>query len=388
MPPGIGTDHARATPMTRRLLLVGGGHSHVEVIRRWGLAPAPDVTVTLVSPDRYTPYSGMLPGYIAGHYRFGDCHIDLEALCRRAGVARIESAVSGIDFARHAARCNDGAEQLFDVVSIDTGSTPVTANIPGADTHGTPVKPVAQFLDAWASLRAAAQRAADDLRIVIVGAGAGGIELALAMHWRLRADGSRARFTIVSDGPAILAALPRGVQHRFAGILRQRDIAVHLNAPVQRADAGGLLLRDGAQLPADHVIWVTGAAAPAWPRTSGLQTDDAGFIAVNAHLQSPSHHRVFAAGDVASMRASPRPKSGVYAVRQGPPLAENLRRALRGEPLLEYRPQQTALALISAGDRYAVASYGPIAFGGAWVWRWKDRIDTAFMQRYQAAESQ
>jgi selenide,water dikinase len=130
---------------------------------------------------------------------------------------------------------------------------------------------------------------------------------------------------------------------------------------------------------------VTGAAAPAWPRASGLQTDAAGFIAVDTHLQSLSHPGVFAAGDIASMQDTPRPKSGVYAVRQGPPLTENLRRALRGEPLVEYHPQARALALISAGDRYAVASYGPFALSGAWVWRWKDRIDSAFMQRYRAA---
>jgi selenide, water dikinase len=146
-----------------------------------------------------------------------------------------------------------------------------------------------------------------------------------------------------------------------------------------------LFLGDGERLAFDEVVWVTGAAAPAWPRASGLQTDGAGFIAVDAHLQSLSHPGVFAAGDIASMLDTPRPKSGVYAVRQGPPLAENLRRALRGEPLVTYHPQPRALALISAGDRYAVASYGPFTLSGAWVWRWKDRIDSAFMQRYRIA---
>lgn len=370
--------------MKRRLLLVGGGHSHVEVIRRWGLAPEPGVTVTLVSPERHASYSGMLPGFIAGHYRFDECHIDLEPLCLRAGVTRIESAISSIDLTRSAAQCAGGADQPYDVISMDTGSTPVTANIPGADRHGMPVKPVAQFLERWTALRAAARNTATGLRIAVVGAGAGGIEVALAMQYRIHMDGGRAQFTIVSDGPAILASHPAGVQRRLSAILRARGIAVRLHAPVRRALPDGLDLGDGVRLAADHIVWITGAAAPTWPRASGLQTDDRGFIAVNSSLQSISHPQVFAAGDVATMIASPRPKSGVYAVRQGPPLAENLRRALRGEPLMAYHPQSTTLALISAGNRYAVASYGPVAFGGAWVWNWKNHIDTAFMQRYHA----
>ncbi len=369
--------------MNRRLLLIGGGHTHVEVIRRWGLNPEPDVTVTLLSPGRHTPYSGMLPGYVAGHYRFEDCHIDLEALCQRTGIVRIDGAVSGLDLRHRKAYCSDNAELSFDLVSIDTGSTPVIASIPGAERHGTPVKPVAQFLEEWKTIRLAAQHG-NAPRIVVVGAGAGGIELALAMHHRLHHDGSPARITVVSDSPAVLASHPAGVRRRIASILEERGIAVRLNAPVQSAQADGLTLRDNTRLPADHVIWVTGAAAPAWPLACGLHTDPAGFIAVNGCLQSPSHEYVFAAGDVASMMATPRPKSGVYAVRQGPPLSENLRRALRKETLVEYHPQKTTLALISTGNRHAIASYGPIAFGGAWVWRWKNRIDTAFMRKYNA----
>ena len=373
--------------MQNRLLLIGGGHSHVEVIRRFGLNPEPGVAVTLVSPDRHTAYSGMLPGYIAGHYRFEDCHIDLETLCRSAGVTRVAAAVTGIDLQRRIARCADGAEHAFDVVAIDSGSTPVIAGIPGAAQHGMPVKPVPAFLDYWTTLRAAARNAPSDLRIVIVGAGAGGVELTLAMHNRIRGDNGRAQFTVISDGPTLLAAHPAGVQRRFSAVLRERGITLRLNAPVQTATADSLVLGSGEVLRADHVIWVTGAAAPAWPRECGLLTDAASFIVVNAHLQSPSHDCVFATGDIAAMPSTPRPKSGVYAVRQGPPLTENLRRALRGGTLLEYHPQRRALALISTGDPYAVASYGRLAFGGAWVWRWKDYIDTAFMQRYRVAET-
>jgi selenide,water dikinase len=371
--------------MPKRLLLIGGGHSHVEVIRRWGLAPEPDVAVTLISPDRHTPYSGMLPGYIAGHYSHADCHIDLDAVCAQAGVTRIGASVGAVDFAARIARCGHAPDQPFDVLSIDTGSTPVLAPIPGAERHGIAVKPVAQFLDLWAQLREAAGTAPRPLQVVVVGAGAAGVEVVLAMQHRIAGDGGRATFTLIGDGPTILGVHPRGIQQRFMAILQHQGISVRLDTAVDRVAPGSLLLRGGERLAFDEVIWVTGAAAPAWPRASGLQTDAAGFIAVDTHLQSLSHPGVFAAGDIASMQDTPRPKSGVYAVRQGPPLTENLRRALRGEPLVEYHPQARALALISAGDRYAVASYGPFALSGAWVWRWKDRIDSAFMQRYRAA---
>ena len=371
--------------MPKRLLLIGGGHSHVEVIRRWGLAPEPDVAVTLISPDRHTPYSGMLPGYIAGHYSHADCHIDLDAVCAQAGVTRIGASVGAVDFAARIARCSHAPDQPFDVLSIDTGSTPVLAPIPGAERHGIAVKPVAQFLDLWAQLREAAGTAPQPLQVVVVGAGAAGVEVVLAMQHRIAGDGGRATFTLIGDGTTILGVHPPGVQQRFMAILQHQGISVRLDTAVDRVAPGSLLLRGGERLAFDEVIWVTGAAAPAWPRASGLQTDAAGFIAVDTHLQSLSHPGVFAAGDIASMQDTPRPKSGVYAVRQGPPLTENLRRTFRGEPLVEYHPQARALALISAGDRYAVASYGPFALSGAWVWRWKDRIDSAFMQRYRAA---
>lgn len=371
--------------MPRNLLLIGGGHSHVEVVRRWGLAPEPGVNVTLVSPDRYTPYSGMLPGYIAGHYGFDDCHIDLDALCAQAGVTRISTSTGKIDFAARIAHCGELPDQPFDILSIDTGSTPLLTNVPGADRYGIAVKPVAQFLEHWAHLREAAQTAPRPLHVILVGAGAAGVEVILAMKYRIDSDKGHAVFTLIGDGPSILGAHPRGVQQRFMSILQDQQIAVRLDTAVERVSAGTLFLRGGETLAFDEVVWVTGAAAPAWPRASGLQTDTAGFIAVDKHLQSLSHPGVFAAGDIASMIDAPRPKSGVYAVRQGPPLAENLRQALRGETLLEYHPQARALALISAGERYAVASYGPLALSGAWVWHWKNRIDNAFMRRYRVA---
>ncbi len=366
----------------KRLLLVGGGHSHVEVVRRFGSSPPRGADVILVSPDRYTSYSGMLPGLIAGHYGFHDCHIDLEKLCRAARVTFERAEVTALDLANNRARFKDGGEQAFDLLSLDIGSTPDTASVPGSLHFAVSVKPVAALLAAWESMLAAARLAPQS--IAIVGGGAGGVELAAAMHHRLQAEGAVAsRLSIVTDAPVILPAHPPGVRRVFERLFAERGIALHCASRVVTIEAGVLHLENGARLGAGWIVWATAASAHAWLKSSGLVTDARGFVSVNDTLRSASHPHVFAAGDCASMANRSLPKSGVYAVRQGPPLAENLRRALAGMPLIRYSPQRWALALISTGGRHAVASWGGMALSGRWVWRWKDRIDRGFVVRYQ-----
>ena len=369
--------------MSRRLLLVGGGHSHIEVLRRWALAPEPGTTLTLISPERHTAYSGMLPGHIGGDYSHAECHIDLDALCDAAGATRIAAAVTGLDLAARRALTKDGSAHGYDWLAINVGSVPATTNIAGSDRHGVAVRPVANFLAHWEELRAAALNAPRALELVVVGNGTAGVEVVLAMQQRIAGEGGRAHFTLAGDGPELLPAHPAAVRRRFEQRLKDCGIRLRLGQPVTRASAGLLQFADGGGLAFDEVLWLTGAGAPAWPRASGLDCDERGFIRIDATLRSLSHPEVFATGDVASMIHAPRPKSGVYAVRQGPPLHDNLRCALRNEPLREYQPQRRALALIGTGDGAAVASYGPLSWEGAWVWRWKTRIDRRFMARYR-----
>jgi selenide,water dikinase len=191
-----------------------------------------------------------------------------------------------------------------------------------------------------------------------------------------------ADFCVVTDSDGILPGHATGVRRRMLRVLNARGVAVYARSRVVAVDQGAARLQDGTPVPSEVVVWATGASVPAWLRDSGLATDERGFVLVNENLQSVSHPEVFAAGDAATMASHPRPKSGVYAVRQGAPLAENLRRALTGERLEPYFPQPVALALISTGDKYAIASWGSLAWAGEWVWRWKDRIDRRFMQRY------
>jgi len=368
----------------KRLLLLGGGHSHVEVIRRLGLQPPRDTRIVLASPDRYTPYSGMLPGFVAGHYDFHDCHIDLERLCKTAGVEFRQCHAVGIDPAANRVSCSDNSTLDYDLLSIDIGSTPSAHGVPGALEHSIRVKPVAGFIHAWNSILGADNRDGAPLCIAVVGGGAGGMELALAMHFRLPVGSRDADIHLFTDTATILPGHSPGVRRVFERVLKARGIAVHTLSKIVKVERGVLFPESGNPFHAGHIVWATAASAPGWIAASGIQTDERGFVAVNDALQSLSHPRIFAAGDIAGMVNHPRPKSGVYAVRQGPPLAENLQRALSGKPLIAYTPQKIALALISTGDKYAVAVYGVIVLEGKWVWRWKDYIDRRFMAAYRA----
>ena len=365
----------------KELVLAGGGHSHVEVLRRFALDPPAGVRVVLVSPARYTPYSGMLPGLVAGHYAFRDAHIDLESLARSAKAAFLRDAVVALDPDAKTLRLESGREIGYDVASIDIGSTSARAGITGVE-RAIPVKPVDAFLAHLDRLEALAlaKRLGS---IAVIGAGAAGIEILLAMQYRLSRNGHRIAFGVVADTPTILPGHRPRVRRIFERLLAERGVTVFAGAPATRIDAAGVEIGDGTRVAADAVVLATGAAPARWPRESGLAVDARGFIRVDQSLQSVSHAGVFAAGDIASIDDHPRPKSGVYAVRQGPPLAENLRAALAGRPLSRIVPQKEALALISAGDRYAVASRGLLVLEGAWVWKWKDRVDRGFMARYR-----
>jgi selenide,water dikinase len=371
----------------KRVVLLGGGHSHIEVVRRFGTHPVPDSEITLVDAERFATYSGMLPGLVAGHYDFDDCHIDLAQLAQRASVRFVQARAGGIDVERRQIALIDDSTLDYDLVSIDVGSTPPTAGIAGAVEHAIAVKPFATFSQQWDHLLARARRG--ELRnIAVVGGGAAGVEIVLAMQFRLVQVVARdsIKFALVSDAPFLVPDHNNAARAALERLLTNRGVTLHLNARVASVEAQAVIFSDTRRIAADATIWAAGAGAPLWFGQTGLALDARGFIAVNEQLQSSSHADVFAAGDCATIVGYDYPKSGVYAVREGPLLAENLRRALAGKRLAEYHPQRVALSLISAGNRYAIASYGPLALEGAWVWRWKDHIDRKFVNRYRGMD--
>ncbi|NMM10990.1 MAG: selenide, water dikinase SelD [Polaromonas sp.] len=380
-------------PVLRDIVLVGGGHSHVGVLKSFGMNPLPGVRLTVICRDTDTPYSGMLPGYIAGHYSYDEVHIDLNTLAAFAGARFFRDEVIGLDRAAGKVLCRNRPPVAYDRLSINIGSTPRMNQVPGAAEHAVAVKPIHLFNDRWLALLQRVQQHAGKTRIAIVGAGAGGVELTLAMQHRLqhelRALGrapSDLNFHLFSSGSEILPTHNRRVRHTFERVLAERQVVLHLNSEVTQVSARGLQTGDGTVLEMDEIVWVTQASGAPWLRETGLALDSAGFIQVNDHLQSLSDPSVFAAGDIATLMSRPLEKAGVFAVRQAKPLAANLRRSVQGAPLVSYRPQHQWLALISTGDRRAVASRGALSWslGGALVWRWKDWIDRRFMDKFQS----
>lgn len=377
------------TPIVKDLVLVGGGHSHVAVLKRFGMKPVPGVRLTLICRDAHTPYSGMLPGYVAGHYDYDEAHIDLGALARFANARFYHSAVTGLDLSGKRVLCDNRPPVPFELLSINTGSTPNTSLVQGATSNVVPVKPINNFLDRWEALSARAMSQEGPVRIAVVGAGAGGVEILLAIQHRLgrlrAAAGKPAdniEFHLFSGTEHILPTHNAKVRATFLKTLQHRNVVLHLGEPVTQVEPGILRTGAGDAIAADEILWVTAAGAPDWPAKAGLDTDAGGFIKVTDTLQSTSHPDVYAAGDVAAMVNHPRPKSGVFAVRQGKPLARNLRRALLGKQPTAFRLQSKFLSLISTGDKYAIASRGGWSVKGRTIWTWKDRIDRRFMDKF------
>jgi len=369
----------------KRLLLLGGGHAHVQVVRAFGLSPPHDTEVALMNTTRLTAYSGMLPGFVAGHYTRAESHIDLAALCAIFGVRFIEEEACEIDLAGRSVAGRRGGRHAYDLLCVDTGSTPPLDRIEGADRYALPVKPAERFI-AWVERSMAGDAVTTGRSLAVVGGGAAGVELVLALDHRLRRQIPARGFALrlVTDAARILGEFPGRARKLAEQILRQQGIEVHTDARVARVDDAGIVLASGIRIDADHVILTTGAAPHPMFARCGLQTDPRGFIVVSAGLQSLSHPEVFACGDVATVLAHLRPKAGVYAVRQGPPLARNLRRVLAGAPPLPFVPQRRYLVLVSTGRKHAIATRNGLTLQGEWVWRWKDWIDRRFVARFDA----
>jgi pyridine nucleotide-disulfide oxidoreductase family protein len=363
-----------------RLLMLGGGHAHLFVLRALAQRRVPGLEVMLVTPAERQLYSGMLPGWIAGHYTLDELTIPLRPLAQAAGVVLLPHRVAEIYPEIRRVRTEQGITLEYDLLSIGTGSDIATHGIAGAQQWTLPLRPIEQFVTRWAGL-APRIAEADRPRVSLVGAGAGGVEVALAVAQVMRAAGNGTQVQLVTGG-ALLPGHGEAARTRIRAELGRAQIRV-LESLAVRIDSEHVDLADGGSLPSDVTLLTAGAAPPPWLAPSGLALDDQGFLAVDAHLRSTSHANVFGAGDVASIVGQPRARSGVYAVRAGPPLAENLIRRALDRPLRRYTPQRVALYLLAAGRQHAIASWNGLAWQGDWVWRWKDRIDRAFIAGFR-----
>ena len=368
---------------SQEVLLVGGGHSHVEVLRSFGMRGCGEARVTIVSATASTPYSGMLPGFVAGHYSHDDIHIDLGPLSAFANARLWVDRVTEVDIEKRLVLFAKRPPASFDVLSINIGAAP-SLSTPGVSEFAIPVKPISDFSKRWNEVLSSVSRLDRKIKIVVVGAGAGGVELAFAIDQKFRTLGIDAEISLISRG-SLLPTFAGSVRKKTRKTFERKRIAVLENTGVLEVSKEGCQTSNGEFMNADVVFWCVSAAAQPWLRNSGFPVDDRGFVKVDKSLSVEGMSGIFAAGDTACFSSEPLPKAGVFAVRQGPILADNIRAAACGAEASElktYKPQRHFLSLIAAGDKSAILSRGAVAFEGSAMWTLKDQIDTRFMRKY------
>lgn len=354
--------------------------------------PVPGLAITLISRDINTPYSGSLPGFLSGIYSQEDIHIDLRPLAQFAGARIIQEEIQEIDLENKLVKLSSRPNINFDLISLNIGSKPNIASISGAKKFGIGIKPMNKFIAEWPNiLESAIYKISKDLtfKFVIVGGGPASVELAFAAQFRIHQElkqktsgTSKLQIQIISADNELLSLHNNKVRKFASHELQKKSIEISLNTQVVSINGKTLVCKNGALIKADVIVYATGASIPSWPSECGLAISKDGFIEVSTTLQSTSHEYVFAAGDAATIKGEPRPKSGVYAVRQGIPLAKNLVRYATGKRLIAYKVQRHALALISMGNKTAIASRNNLFFQGRMIWSLKHRIDTSFIKKY------
>lgn len=366
----------------RELVLLGAGHGHVQVLASLAKHPMVGAHITLVAPHPRQLYSGMVPGFVAGHYTLEDCVIPLEPLVRRAGVRWLHRSVKALDADSSTVLLDDGSTLQYSWLSVNTGPvqnrTLMERDMPGAREHGLFVRPIETFGALWPKVVELGQQ--KPLRIAVIGGGAAGIELAMSVRFRL----PTAAITLVAGNAPVGASYPVAVQQRVQAALKARRITV-LQDVALGLNGHEVQLGCGAGLACDVPLIATGAQPAPWLTGSGLAVDAQGFIAVDACQRSTSHPQVFAVGDISSRMDRRLARSGVYAVRAGPALATNLAAAVAGRPLKPHQPPDTTLNLLSCGDRSAIATWGKLSAQGRWVWWLKNWIDRRFIARFRPA---
>jgi len=365
-------------------VLVGGGHAHVQVLRRWMMAPLPDVRLTVVLDRPVAVYSGMVPGFVAGEYEAHELEIDVVPLARRAGARVILSAAIDVDPTAHRIALQGRPALGYDVASLDVGSTVRGLDLPGVREHAFATRPIREFVDRLDE-RLDGLRSGE-ARVVVVGAGAAGVELCLTLDARLRRRGIGPRITLLDASHRVLAGLPARVSRRVSRELARRGVAIRGGARVREVRKGGIAL-EGDDLPADLVVWATGAAPHASLETGALPRDESGFVRVRPTLQVVGQDDLFAVGDCAALEWAPWVrKAGVFAVREAPVLDANLRARLRGQRLRSYAPQRDFLMLLNLGGGLALGTKWGLVAAGTRVWRLKDWIDRRFMERFRVLD--
>jgi pyridine nucleotide-disulfide oxidoreductase family protein len=373
-----------------RLVLVGCGHAHLFVLEALAGGRFGAVEAALVSPDDEYFYSGMVSGVMAGCYGREEARFRPPRLAHAAAAEWIRGRAVRIDPNSRTVTLEDGRTLAYDVLSLDIGARLAASATPGVAEHATPVKPIRRALEVLGEVRPDGSGRAAPHRVVVVGGGAAGVELAIGLASRsgTARDGGQNAVTLIEAGECILAEHTPRFRFLAATVLERRGVAVHTGVRVDRVEGGRIRAGD-AKFDFDTLLWATGPAARPLPGASSLPTDRSGYLLVEPTLQCVDHPDIFGAGDCVTLRHAPGiARAGVYAVREGPVLADNLARRLRGDGLREYEPQRHWLSLMNTGDGRALLRYRRIALHSRAAWWLKDRIDRRFMRRFQRLEGE
>lgn len=365
----------------KRLVLVGGGHAHLFVLEKLARAPIRGAEVVLITPNRYQNYSGMLPGWIAGHYTLEQCRVNLQPLVQASGVQMIEAHVTAMNADTRTLTLEDGQQVTYDFLSLDIGSETQTEGLSKLGGRLLPVKPLDDFFAQWPEIQKKAINQ-KDYALVVIGGGAAGVELAFAAQYALKRAGAQGNVTLVVSPSGMLKGHHASVRRRVLAYARKAGIVLCHQAAKGVVD--GLQFSDGHRIYADQVIAATGAKPLSWLRQSGLSLNQQGYILVDACHRTQSHPEVFAVGDTCARTDVHMARSGVHAVMVGTVLADNLYTVLADSTaqIRDYQPRNSSLYLLACGPKYAIASWGRISFEGQWVWQLKDWIDQKFVKRF------
>jgi selenide,water dikinase len=369
----------------RRLVLLGSGHAHLHVLRELGRRPMRGVETVVIVPGEQ--YSGaMVPGFLQGRYELDDLRFDLAGLARGAGARLVHSAIARVDAARRVVVLPQGDELPFDVCSLDVGCDSAGADIPGVAEHAIVLRPASRALELRARLDALVAEGRP-VAAMVVGAGAMGVEVALALHERLRVSAAGSHVALVEQGADVLGGFEPPMRQLAAGILRAREVSVALGGRVVSVSAAGVTLHNGASLPADLVVWAAGSAAPALIADSGLPRDEHGYLLVDRSMRAVDGSPVWGAGCCIAVKDVPAVSRGSgYAVREPPTLDRSLRAALgHGRPG-RYRPQRASLVLLDTAGGSALMRWKGMHRHSRWAWRLKDMIDRRFVRRYRESD--
>lgn len=360
----------------KKIVLVGGGHSHVYVIKKLQEESIKDTDITLISPSRYQYYSGMFSGYAEGLYTEDDIRIDLIKLTRNSDVNWIEGAVTSIDPEQKVILTDKGKVIDYDAISFDIGSLTAGIDVPGVFENTTRVKPSYHFVNVI-------EQAKSSNELVVVGGGASGVEISLSLQaWRKKHD-FETPVTLIS-GSRLLPSEREGISNRIEKIVKEKGIQLLTNTKVTEVKPNTLITSTKKHISFNQVIWLGGPKAPELFKTARLPVDDQGYLVVEDTLQVKEYPSIFGAGDCITMRNFPSiHKVGVYAVRQGPILYKNLKGFMENGDGELYKPQSNYLSILSTGNKEGFLLYKNRSFLGKWAWFLKNRIDRKFMEKFQ-----